>query len=118
MPQSTSAIVATPTTYITKQALAMGDAGDPPVAVSAINPLPVSDKAFGSVLALMPGASDAIPRRAIRIACTAPGTIAMKLADDSVETVPVEVGLSILPYAIKAIVVAGTTATASFASLA
>ena len=79
--------------------------------------MPVAERPLSGSLSLSPGGTDALPRRALRISCTAAGNVAMKLADDSVETVPVDVGLSILPYAVKAVLATGTTAVATYASL-
>ena len=110
--------VAAPANYVTPNTLALGDVGDMAIAVSATNPLPVAARPFGATLMLTPGNADVQPGRAVRIACTTAGSVALKLADDSVEVVPVTEGLSLLPYAVKAIAVGGTTAVASYASLA
>jgi len=53
----------------------------------------------------------------VAIVASAGGTFVLKLADDSTIAVPVEVGPSILPFVIKTVVSAGTTATPSYASL-
>ena len=110
--------VAAPANYVTPNTLALGDLGESAIAVSAANPVPVAVRPFGGTVALTVGAADQAPGRGVRIACTIAGNVAVKLAHDSIETVPVGEGLSILPYAAKGIVAAGTTATATYAILA
>ena len=93
-------IVDTPAGFVTQQVLALGAPGEAATPVAAGNPLPVAERPLSGSLTFVPGGTDAPPRRALRISCTAAGNVAMKLADDSVETIPVDVGLSILPYAV------------------
>lgn len=84
--------------------------------VSAISPLPVTDAAYTGVVAFVPGA-DQVARRAILLACSAAGNVSLKLSDDSVLIVPVEEGISVFPLAVKAVNLAGTTATANYFNL-
>ncbi|MFE8582952.1 hypothetical protein ACFX59_02475 [Sphingomonas sp. NCPPB 2930] len=58
--------------------------------------------------------TDGTPRRGLLIVCAGAGDVRIKLADDSQITIPVAVGLSMLPFAVKTVIASGTTATASF----
>lgn len=107
----------TPAGYITQVGVAYASPdGSAALAVGLDSPLPIAERPLGSATPIVPGADQA-PRRAVAIACTAPGTAVLKLADDSLFAVPLASGLSILPLAVKTVVTAGTTATASFTNL-
>lgn len=56
-------------------------------------------------------------RRAVGIVCTVAGNVSFKMTDDSDYVVPVDVGFSIFPFAVKGINTSGTTATATYANL-
>ena len=109
-------IAAAPASFVPEQVIAFGAIGTVPTAVEPLHPLPVADQAFRSAIAVTVGI-DQVPQRAILIVCTAAGNVALKLADDSSVVVPVATGLSILPFAVKTVLAAGTTAAASYASL-
>lgn len=70
-------------------------------------------RAVQGVEPITPG-TDGTPRRGLLIVCTSPGDVRIKLADDSLLTIPVGVGLTILPLAVKTVVAAATTATATY----
>lgn len=71
---------------------------------------------YGSRVAAAVGATLAVGR-ALEIVVTAAGNVSLVLADNSTTTIPVNVGLSIIPYGVKQIVSAGTTATATYGVL-
>lgn len=114
---SPAPIVASPATYVTQHALVLGAPGAPAEPVGPDHPLPVHEQPFATSATLTPGGADSPPRRAVQVACSASGDVALKLADGGTLIVPVEAGLSILPFAVRGVVVAGTTAVASYASL-
>lgn len=115
-PPTVAPPIVAPAGYVPELALAFADTGGLAQQVSGATPLPVDDRAYASATAIVPGV-DQPPRRAIAIMAGGAGTVVIKLADDSLLALPVDAGLSILPFAVKTVVVAGTTATASFASL-
>ena len=55
--------------------------------------------------------------RQFLIACTVAGNVKVAFSDSSTLTIPVAVGLSILPWAVIQVFVTGTTATATYANL-
>lgn len=55
--------------------------------------------------------------QAIAVNCTVAGNVAVKLAGGYALTVPVAVGLTILPLSVSALLSTGTTATATYALL-
>lgn len=110
------ATIAHPAHYVTQQAIAFGAVGDPPTSVEPARPLPVADRAYQGVAPFTIGA-DQPAGRGLLITCTAAGQTALRFADGSTATLPIATGLTILPFAVRAILIAGTTATASFASL-
>ncbi|WCT73628.1 hypothetical protein PQ455_18790 [Sphingomonas naphthae] len=110
-------VVATPSSIVTEQVVAYGAVGSAPTAVDPTHPLPVADCPYRGATAMTIGAEQT-PGRAILIDCSVAGRVALKLADDTTLTVPAGAGLAILPFAVKAVLASGTTATASYASLA
>lgn len=54
--------------------------------------------------------TDQSPRRGIALIVTAAGSVTLRLADNSLIAVPVDPGLTILPFAVKTIQSSGTTA--------
>lgn len=62
--------------------------------------------------------TDQAPRNGVQITCTGAGDVSFKMADDSTNIVPVAVGLTVLPYAVKTVNSSGTTATATYRNLA
>lgn len=72
----------------------------------------VSPRPYRGSVSITPGAEQAA-RNGIQIVCTGAGDVSLKMEDDSTNVVPVAVGLTILPYAVKTVNTAGTTATAT-----
>lgn len=107
--------IAAPAGFVPEVAMTFaGPAGA--VCVGPDDPLPMREASFGGAVAIAPG-TDQPPLRAVAIACTVAGTVTLKLADGSMLAVPVQTGFSILPFAVRTVVAAGTTATASYANL-
>lgn len=113
MPQP---LILAPAGFIPEHALVFADPQGLALPVTDATPLPVNDRAYASAVAITPG-TDGPPRRALAIVASASGTVVVRFADDTTLALPVDTGLSILPFAVKSVVVAGTTATASYASL-
>ena len=88
--------------------------------LSAINvklaALLAAELPYQGTVAMVVGTPQAA-QRAVRIACTAAGNVALTYADGSTDVIPVNVGLSYLTGAITTINSAGTTATATFAAM-
>lgn len=99
------------------------------VDVSSANPMPVVQvgvatsagqdatrvemQAIQGVEAIVVG-TDGTPRRGILVVCTTAGDVRLKFADNSLLTVPVSVGLTVLPFSVKTVVTSGTTAVANY----
>lgn len=107
--------VRAPAGFVPAVAIAFRDAAGA-VSVDSGHPLPTSDRPFEGAIAIEAGVDQA-PGRAISIIATVAGTVQLRLADDSSILLPVSTGLSILPFAVRTIVPAGTTATATFFNL-
>ena len=114
--QPATPVVAIPSSIVTPQVAAYGAVGAPPTAVDPDHPLPVSDQPYHGAQPIAID-TDLPPGRAILIDCAVAGRVSLKLADDSELSLPAGAGLSILPLAVKTVLAAGTTATASYASL-
>jgi len=108
--------VLAPAGYVPVEALSFADAAAQSVNVTRDTPLPVDDRPFGGFTAIVPG-TDQTPQRALFVNTTAAGVVRAKLANDTTVDWPVEVGVSVLPLAAKTVVVAGTTATATYGNL-
>jgi hypothetical protein len=87
------------------------------VRVGVATPLPTSEPSYRSATALTPDV-EAAPGRAIAVVAAGRGTVRLVLDDLSAIDLPIEAGLSILPFAVRRVVGAGTTAVATFANLA
>ncbi|MDR9846994.1 hypothetical protein [Herbaspirillum huttiense] len=61
--------------------------------------------------------TDVTPGRQLKINCTVAGFVSVTFADGSTDTISVGTGTSILPWAVKKINSAGTTATATYSNL-
>lgn len=55
--------------------------------------------------------------RQIAIKCTVAGNVKLGLYDNTTITIPVNVGLSVLPWIVTQVWVTGTTATATYLNL-
>ncbi len=110
------ATIAHPAPYVTQQAIAFGAVGSAPVSVEPAQPLPVADRPYQGVAPLTVGVEQPAGR-GLLVACTAPGQVALEFADGSSLALPVATGLTILPFAVRAVLAQGTTAAASYASL-
>ena len=106
-----------PAGFVPQMAVTFANSDASAIRVDADNPLPTGERAFQGAIPIVPG-TDQAPCRGIAINCTTAGTIQLKLADDSLFVVPVQAGLSILPFAVKTVVAAGTTAVATCSNLA
>jgi len=73
-------------------------------------------QAFTGAVAMTVGASYA-PGRSILIDATAAGNVSLTFFDGSTLVVPVNAGITILPFAVTAVNTSGTTATATYANL-
>jgi hypothetical protein len=107
--------ISAPAGFVPQMAVSFSAAGNA-LPVDADNPLPTGERAFQGMVAIVPG-TDQAPARGVAITCTVAGNAVFKLADGSQLTVPVDTGLAILPLAVRTVVVAGTTATATYANL-
>lgn len=58
-----------------------------------------------------------IPGRGLAVICTVAGNVSLVFSNGSTLIVPVATGLTILPFAVKKVVAATTTATATYAIL-
>lgn len=108
--------ISVPAAYVPQTAIAFADP-DGAVGVSGQSPLPISEPSFSSVSVLLPDIP-ITPPRAIAIVAQGAGAVALRFADASTITVPVEPGLSILPFAATEIVGSETNAAAVFYALA
>jgi hypothetical protein len=105
-----------PADFAPVTALAYSDADSTAIFVSPDRPLPVGELPFRGAIALSPD-MDAAPGRGIAVAVSAAGTIRLKIADDSLISLPLEQGLAILPFAVKGFTAAGTSAVLTAHSL-
>lgn len=101
-----------PADFAPVTALAFADADSTAIYVGTDHPLPVGELPYRGAIALLPDVDQA-PGRGVAIAVTIAGTVCLKLADDSLLSLPMEQGLSILPFAAKSVISMGTTAAAS-----
>lgn len=86
------------------------------VRVGAESPLPIAERSFQGAVPVVVD-TEQPPQRAIAIVASVGGDVTLKLADASTMVVPVTTGLSILPFAVRAVIAAGTSATATYANL-
>ena len=61
--------------------------------------------------------ADVTPGRQLKINCSVAGNVSVTFADGSVDSLSVGVGTTILPWAVKKVNGAGTTATATYSNL-
>jgi len=81
-----------------------------------LDTLHTDERPIQGMLVITPDSNQTTGRQ-IAINCTAAGNVQLKLADDTLLTIPVDIGLLILPFAVKTVVSAQTTATATYANL-
>lgn len=73
--------------------------------------------AYGGCKPLTPG-TPLSPGVGFQIVCTVAGNVAMKMADGTVNIIPVATGLTVLnDYAVQDVVAGSTTATATYGIL-
>lgn len=108
--------ISVPAAYVSQTAIAFADP-DGAVSVSGQSPLPISEPSFSSASPMLPD-TPISPPRAVAIVAQGAGVVALRFADASTITVPVEPGLSILPFAATQIVGSETNAAAAFFALA
>lgn len=111
----TQPVIAAPAGFVPETAISFSTGGAA-VQVGHENPLPTSEPAFRGAAAIAVGLDHA-PGRGLAINCAAAGDVMVKFADQSLLAVPVQPGLTILPFAVSSIVADGTTANAVFATL-
>ena len=87
------------------------------IAVDANHPIPTASRGYRTSTAVVVG-TNGTPGRAVHVTCTVAGDVKLRLTDDSEIVLTVEVGGSVLPFEAKTVVVAGTTATATYRNLA
>ena len=92
-----STLIQTPAPYITQTAIAFAQSGAA-VAVGPDNPLPIGETSFRGCRAAAIGAAFA-PGRAIAVVAAASGQLAIEFANGGLLDVPIEPGLTILPFA-------------------
>jgi hypothetical protein len=107
--------IAAPAGFVPQAAVTFSTGGTA-TPVDADNPMPTSERGFQGASPIVPGTVQT-PGRAVALVCSVAGTAAFELADGSAFSVPVERGLTILPFAVRTILVAGTTASAIYANL-
>lgn len=106
----TACLVNAPGGFVPAGAVAFADSDGEAVYVDPANPLPAAERPWQGAVALVVN-TDQSPRRGIALIATIAGSVTLKLADDSLIAVPVDPGLTILPFAVKTIQSSGTTAT-------
>lgn len=89
----------------------VGTVADPLVAQDPVN------ASFTTAAALTVGAADVAVGRAVGLVCTGAGNVSLKLSVTAAYVVPVNVGLSVLPFAAVGVNASGTTATCTYANL-
>jgi hypothetical protein len=104
--------VSAPGGFVPAGAVTFADAEGEAIYVDADNPLPAAERPFQGCEPLAIDIDHA-PRRGVALVTTVAGNVAVKLANNSVFVFPVPTGLSVLPFAAKAILSSGTTATLS-----
>jgi hypothetical protein len=89
-------------------------------------PVQFFDDGSGNLIADVPASTvwvlsvgvTAQPGRQIKITCTAPGNVVLKLSGGSTTVVPINVGVTLLPWQVVQVVTSGTTATATYENIA
>jgi len=105
-----------PAAYVPPMALAFeGEEGAR--LVSPAQPLPTSEPSYAAAAPITLDVPFAAPR-AVAVVAQGPGEVLFRFADASTIRVPVQAGLSILPFAATCIAASGTTAPATFHALA
>lgn len=107
--------ITAPAAYVPQTAIAFA-APEGAALVSAGSPLPISEPPYRGAVPIVLDTPFA-PGRAIAVIAQGPGNVAFRFEDASMLTVPVAVGLTILPFAATRITAGGTTAAASFHAL-
>lgn len=79
--------------------------------LAVFNALLAANQAVQGVLPVVVG-TDAVAQRGLMAICTVAGNATVKFADDSTAVVPVAVGMTLWPFAVKTVTV--TTATATY----
>lgn len=75
-----------------------------------------AEQPYQGVIGMVVGTAQAA-QRAVRINCTVAGTVGLTYVDGSTDVIPINVGLSYVAGAITTINAAGTTATATYATM-
>lgn len=88
------------------------------VTLASNDPLVAAESPVSGATAITPSDTVGVTAgRGILINCTVAGNVKVRFSDTSTITIPVTVGLIILPWAITLVFVTGTTATATYANL-
>jgi hypothetical protein len=86
--------------------------------ISGSNPIEASEPSISGAAAITPhDTTTTTAGRQMLVNCTVAGNVKVKFSDGSTLTIPVAIGLSILPWAVIQVYVTGTTATATYANL-
>ncbi len=112
MPINTDA----PGGFVPRAALNFAALDGSAVAVTPDDPMPMRERSYRRATPFVAGV-DQSPGRAVAIVATRGGNVALRLASDTVLTVPVAAGLTILPFEAKTIVAGETTAVAAVSNL-
>lgn len=113
---SMSPIVHAPGSFAPAFAVSFGSLDSEATFCSPSQPLPVADRAFTAARALNVG-TPVTPGRAVAVICSVAGTVSFRMAEAGILTVPVEAGMSVLPFSISGVEANGTTAVATYAVL-
>lgn len=92
------------------------NAGGGQTPVSPPNPLPAADAnnaSYGGVTALTNDGATYTAGRSLAIVCTVAGNVKLTFSDASQITVPVAVGLTVLPFAVTSWTVGGVSGPAT-----
>lgn len=108
----TNPIIEHPSRAVPFVALSYGEAGEPAVAVSPSNPLPLLDHGYRNARPLVANTMQ-IPGQAVLIDCQADGKINLELASGAQLAFSISAGLLILPFVVQRYLSSGTTAQVS-----
>lgn len=83
---------------------------------ATLTALQTSEAPYQGVVAMIVDQAQA-SQRAVRINCTAAGTVSLTYADGSTDVIPIAAGLNYVSGAVTTVNSAGTTATATYANM-
>ncbi len=105
----TPPIIRHPAKYVPLSAVAIGENNAEAQPVSAANPFPCVDKPLSAIRALI---ADTVvtPGNAVLVDCSTGGTINLQLSDESQLPLTFAPGVTLMPFAVRAVSSVGTTA--------